>query len=59
MWGMVRNERVRTEGSHEAFQTGEVSTPCREHQTCMKELTIKLLGFVQIVGWPGQPFFVI
>ena len=51
------HERVGAEGSHEAFQTGEVSTPCREDKTCVKELAVKPLSLVQVVGWAGKPIF--
>jgi hypothetical protein len=55
--GVVRDERVGAERSHEAFQTGEVSTSCREHQTRVKELTVEPSYIVQIMGWARQPIF--
>jgi hypothetical protein len=54
---VVGYEGVGAKGSHEAFQTGEVSAPCREHQARVKELAIKLLGFFQIVSLAGKPIF--
>ena len=55
--GMVGNERVCVERSHEAFQVGEISMAGRDHQASVEKLAVKLLGFFQRMGGVLQPIF--
>ena len=56
-WCMMGNKGAGNEGSHKAFQTGEVSTAGREDKASVEKLAVKLLGFVQAMGGMWQPIF--
>lgn len=48
--GVVGKKGVCAEGSHEAFQTGEVSSPGREHQASVEKLAVQLLGLLEVMS---------
>ena len=53
VWGVsgrgVRNERIVMERGEHGLHAGEVSSPCRDDQRCVKQLAVKSLGLEEVV----------